>query len=169
MSFSPLEVGKAWFYGEVGKLATLITREGWQTKALRDQFGLKKLSNKMSSDFHAYCVDAWVLAAEQVGTLKPEQKQVMCVIPLDFRKRSLHKQVPAKGGIRPLRGGTRTLGFRRGSLVKSAKYGLTYLGGTSNGKVSLHSLGTGKRLDQNVKLETCKSLGYGSIRFAWAV
>lgn len=168
VSFSPLAVGKTWFYGEIRKLALLVTKQGWETKALRDTHSLKKLKDKMSSDFHAHCVDAWVLAAEQVQASQPTQKQVMCVIPLDFRRRSLHKQVPAKGGLRRLDGGTRSQGCRRGSLVKSLKYGITYLGGSSNGCVSVHDLATGCRLSRNVRLSECKLLNLGgSSRSFW--
>src|SRR5258707_7343764 len=34
--FSPLEVGKHWFYAELGKLAPVVTRQGYETKALRE-------------------------------------------------------------------------------------------------------------------------------------
>jgi len=36
-SFSPLEVGKQWFYVELGKLAPVQTKQGYETKALREQ------------------------------------------------------------------------------------------------------------------------------------
>src|SRR5215469_11644822 len=36
-SFSPLEAGKAWFYVELSKLAPVQTKQGYETKALREQ------------------------------------------------------------------------------------------------------------------------------------
>ena len=41
-SFSPLEVGKAWFYEELGKLPAVQIKQGYETKQLREQLGLKK-------------------------------------------------------------------------------------------------------------------------------
>ena len=47
-SFSPLEVGKAWFYEGLGKLAPVQTLQGYHTKELREQLGLKKTGRKMA-------------------------------------------------------------------------------------------------------------------------
>lgn len=61
-SFSPLQVGKRWFYGELKKIAQLKTRQGYETKALREGLGLKKTKRKLAEVFEAHCVDSWVLA-----------------------------------------------------------------------------------------------------------
>ena len=66
-SFSPLEVGKDWFYTEIRKRWQLRTLQGWQTKEIRDRLGLKKASNKLSETFNAHCVDSWCLAYHTVG------------------------------------------------------------------------------------------------------
>ena len=66
-SFSPLEVGKQWFYEELGKLAPVQTKQGYQTKELREQLGLKKTSKKLAEVWKAHCIDAWVLAYSAVG------------------------------------------------------------------------------------------------------
>jgi len=50
--------------------------------------------------------------------------------------------------------------------VKHVKFGLTYIGGSSKDRVSLHSLETGKRLTQSAKLEEIKFLTYSSWRFS---
>jgi len=65
--FSPLEVGKHWFYAELGKLAPVVTRQGYDTSTLRDQLGFKKISKKLAEVWEAHCVDAWVLAYSAVG------------------------------------------------------------------------------------------------------
>ena len=57
-SFSPLEVGKSWFYSEAQKRWTLFTLQGWETKELRDKLGLKKSSKKLAETFDAHCVDS---------------------------------------------------------------------------------------------------------------
>ena len=61
-SFSPLEIGKQWFYDQLSKLGCIGTKRGFETKELRDNAGLKKSSNKMSETFEAHCVDSCVLA-----------------------------------------------------------------------------------------------------------
>ena len=53
VSFSPLEVGKKWFYSELSKLGKLYTKQGYETKELRDSFGLKKTKAKLSDRFDA--------------------------------------------------------------------------------------------------------------------
>lgn len=166
-SFSPLEVGKKWFYDKLKRIALLSLKEGWETKNLRDIFGLKKSGDKLSNKFESHCVDSWVLAADNLNILrKPINKDIFCIVPLDFRRRSLHLETPKKRNIRRRNGGTRTEGFRKGSLIKSKKFGLTYLGGSNNGRVSLHSLETGKRLTTSVKLgEENRVISYNSIRF----
>ena len=68
-SFSPLEVGKQWFYTEIRKRWQLLTLQGWQTKEIRDRLGLKKSSDKMSETFDAHCVDSWCLAYHVVAVL----------------------------------------------------------------------------------------------------
>ena len=66
-SFSPLEVGKQWFYREIEKRWRLLTLQGYETQEIRDRFGLKKSSNKLSETFEAHCVDSWCLAHHAVG------------------------------------------------------------------------------------------------------
>jgi hypothetical protein len=161
-SFSPLEVGKNWFYNQLDRY---VLKQGWETKQMRDDLGLKKLSNKMSSDFHAHCVDSWVLANDAVsGHLTPDNKKVMLVRPLRFHRRQLHVFVPAKGNMRKRYGGTRSLGFKRGSLVRHVKHGLSYVGGVMRDRISIHSL-DGKRLCQNAKPTDCCFI----TRLSWVV
>lgn len=162
-SFSPLEVGKAWFYEYLKGLGTLTLKHGWETKELRDNAGLKKISNKMSESFNAHCVDSWVLANAVVGGhIKPDHTNILLVTPLRFHRRQLHALQPSKGGIRRRYGGTISLGFKRGSLVKHPKFGLTYVGGNSRGKISLHSIADGQRLCQNAVPKDCKFLAFNS-------
>ena len=164
-SFSPLEIGKQWFYDQLSKLGCIGTKRGFETKELRDNAGLKKSSNKMSETFEAHCVDSWVLANSWVGghTI-PDNKEMLLITPLRFHRRQLHMLQPAIGGIRKLYGGTRSLGLKRGSLVKHPIFGLTYIGGTMKNRISLHSLADGRRLCQNAFPTDCKFLTYNSWR-----
>lgn len=162
-NFSPLEVGKKWFYGEIEKIAKLTTFEGWETKGLRDVLGLKKTSNKMAEVFEAHCVDSWVLANAVVGGHKiPDNTRLLLVSPLKLHRRELHRRQPSRGGIRSPYGGTRSLGFKRGSIVKHQKYGVVYVGGASNGRISLHRIEDGKRLTQVAKPIDIKFLSYST-------
>jgi len=163
-SFSPLEIGKAWFYEELRELAKVETKSGWETKLLRDVMGLKKIGNKMAEVFEAHCVDSWALSASAVGGTVPDNTRIICMTPLRFHRRQLHRFQPSKGGIRKLYGGTRSLGFKRGSLVTHPKYGIAYIGGAMGGRLSLHSTGDGGRLCQNAQPSECKFLAYGSWR-----
>jgi RRXRR protein len=165
-SFSPLEVGKKYFYKELLKIAKLRLKKGYQTKKLRDKFGLKKSKNKLGKDFSCHCVDSWVLANNSVGGhISPENKEILYIQPLRFYRRQLHALQPAKRGIRRPYGGTKSLGFKRGSLVRHPRYGLTYVGGSSKNRISLHSLKDGRRLTRNIKQEDCKFLGYSSWKY----
>jgi len=151
-NFSPLEVGKSWFYNQIKESGlTLHLKQGYETKALRDCYNLKKVSNKAEKSFNAHTVDAWVLAASVSGALKPTWLGLFYWVPIRLHRRQLHAFQPSKGNIRRPYGGTRSMGLSRGTLVKHIKYGLTYIGGTLKERVSLHSIATGKRLTQNAK------------------
>lgn len=164
-SFSPLQVGKLWLYGELGKLSTVHLKSGWETKELRDALGLKKTGKKTAEVFSAHCVDSWVLANWHTGGhATPDNTQLLCIAPLRFHRRQLHRLQPEKGGIRKSYGGTRSLGFKRGSLVKHAKYGVAYVGGFLKDRLSLHALSDGKRLCQNAKPDACGFLTYNTWR-----
>jgi hypothetical protein len=82
-SFSPLEVGKRWFYQELVHSAPVEIRQGWETKQLRDSLSLRKSKQKLAETFHAHCVDAWVLAWALVGGQSvPENMRLLCLTPL---------------------------------------------------------------------------------------
>ena len=151
-SFSPLQVGKKYFYGEVRDKWTLEIYQGYETKAIRDDLGLKKTKGKLAAKFSAHCVDSWALANDHVGGhISPDNEDMLLIKPIQFRRRQLHRQNFKPGGIRSAYGSTRSLGFERGSIVTHPKWGETYVGGTSKGRISLHCRKTGKRLCRNAK------------------
>lgn len=163
-SFSPLQVGKKWFYEELAKIASVDTLQGFETFKLRNDMGLKKSKAKMSDVFEAHCVDSWVLANYYVGGhIKPDNMDMLLITPLQFSRRQLHVQNFSKG-VRKQYGGTRSMGLKRGSWVKHPKYGLCFVGGSSKGRVSLHNLSDGKRFCQNAKLQDIAFLHFGSWR-----
>ena len=165
VNFSPLEVGKLWFYDQLKRHGAVHLKQGWETKELRDVAGLKKSKKKLSEVFEAHCVDSWVLANWLVGGhILPDNKQMLCVTPVRLHRRQLHMLQAAKGGERKSYGGTRSLGLKRGSLVEHSKHGLTYVGGTMGDRVSLHSLVDGKRLTQKANLSDIKFKSYNTWR-----
>jgi len=163
--FSPLQTGKVWFYEELGGFGTIHLRTGWDTKKMRDAAGLKKTSRKLSEIFGAHCVDSWVLANWCVGGhTVPDNTRMLCVSSTRLHRRQLHYLQPAKGGIRSPYGGTRSCGFKRGSLVSHPRWGLVYVGGTSGGRISLHSTVDGKRLTTRAKPSDLRFRAYNTWR-----
>jgi hypothetical protein len=151
-SFSPLQVGKEWLSDQLGKLGKVVLVKGYVTAELRSAFGLEKTKKKSLELFEAHAVDAFVIARNWVGgDTRPENKRLTLITPLRFHRRQLHKLQPSIGGVRKREGGTISHGFKRGSLVKHVKYGLTYVGGYLKDRISLHCVDTGKRLCQNAK------------------
>ena len=56
--------------------------------------------------------------------------------------------------------------LKRGSIVKSKKYGVCYVGGSMEGVgTSLHALRSGKRLCQNAKDKNLVVLSYNYFRW----
>jgi len=158
-NFSPLEVGKQYFYSELEKLGLIvITMQGYETTQLREAFGLKKSPNKSKVAFETHCVDAWVLAAAITGARYPTTQTLYYVEPIRFHRRQLHRLQFSKGGIRKRYGGTISLGLKRGTLVRHTKHGLCYVGGNLNNRLSLHCIRTGTRLTQSGKKEDCHIL-----------
>lgn len=157
--FSPVQAGKEHFYRGVRELGfEPILKPGYETKALRERFGLAKSRDKDEKSFWSHCVDGWVLAASVSGAQKPDHTGFYCLAPIRFHRRQLHRLEPGKGGERRSYGGTRSLGLKRGTLARHPSYGLCYVGGHLSGRLSLHSLKTGKRLTQDAKFEECRVL-----------
>ena len=157
-SFSPLEVGKQWFYAEIQERWKLLTLQGWETKELRERLSLKKSSKKLSETFEAHCVDSWCLAYHAVGGEHTvENTSLMGISPIPIVRRELHRQNSQEGGKRPRYGGTTSGGLVKNTLVRHIKYGLTRISGFGKLGISLYSL-EGKRLCQNAKPSDFKVL-----------
>ncbi|MDJ0651094.1 MAG: RRXRR domain-containing protein [Xenococcaceae cyanobacterium MO_188.B19] len=191
-TFSPLEVGKNWFYSQLQKIAPIELLQGQETAELRNQLGLKKSKNKTAKIFSAHCVDSFTLAYSAVGgETEPSNQDLLIVTPLRFHRRQLHRLEHAPGHIRSRYGGTMSANFKRGSIVRHPKWGLTYVGGEmvrrpratcgrkgtrltrrvkptkrepSRKLISLHSIETGKRLTQSANPKDIQFLTYNTWR-----
>jgi hypothetical protein len=151
-SFSPVQVGKEHLYHLLREMGLRVhTREGWQTKELREQYLLKKTKSKSKQSFESHAVDAWVLAAAISGAKKPTCTRLWYVVPARLHRRQLHRLQASKGGMRKPYGGTRSLGYKRGTLLRHPKYGLCTVGGFDRKKqtISLHTYRTNRRLTQS--------------------
>src|SRR5947209_10556391 len=117
--------------------------------------GLKKTKSKSKQSFESHAVDAWVLAASHSGAKEPTCTRLWYLVPARLHRRQLHRLEASKGGLRKPYGGTRSLGLKRGTLVRHSKYGLCTVGGFDRKKqtISLHGYRINKRLTQAAKVK----------------
>lgn len=170
-AFSPAQVGKEHLYRLLQEMGlTLHTRQGYQTKAWREQHGLKKTKSKSQQSFDSHAVDAWVLAASMSGACQPSCTRLWYLVPALLQRRRLHMLQAAKGGRRRPQGGTRSLGLKRGTLVRHPRYERCTVGGYDRKRqtISLHAYRTGKRLTQGAQVEACRVLTWVAWR-SWLV
>ena len=129
--FSTAEVGKAMTLLELQKMAPVTVVESADTAAWRQQFGLVKIQGPNRPEvFEAQAVDA---AAMLMGTMSCAlgTPPFYVFTALRFSRRSLHRQNPQQGGVRPRFGGTANGTFyRKGDWVE-----VTTLGGRLRGWV----------------------------------
>jgi len=150
--FSPIEQGKQWFYEQIrNKDLNLVIYKGTETKKYRDWQMLPKSKNKVEKSFSAHAVDAWVLAATMVGAFQPTDRSLYYWTPVVNSKRSLHRAIPQKGGIRTRYGGTRCYGLSKGTLVRYRGI-LKYISGYQKERLNLNNPTTGERTDRSAKL-----------------
>ena len=165
-NFSPLEVGKQYFEDQIKERGLVFTKfQGYDTADWRFYRGFKKSSNKLSETWNTHCVDSHCLCEMYLGQDLEPVKKMYVLNFLNLHRRELHQGFK-KGGVRRDYGSTRSEGLNRGTLVKHKKHGLAYVGGTSEGKISLHNIETGKRIGQTFKVEDCKILTRTSWRTA---
>lgn len=167
LSFSPVQVGKEHLYHLLGGMGLTVWKyEGWQTAEARQRFGLKKCKSKSRQSFESHAVDAWTLAATVMGATRPTCTRLWYTTTIQLHRRQLHRLQASKGGERKPYGGTRSLGFKRGTLVRHPKYGLASVGGFDRKRntISLHDYRTNKRLTQGAKIADCVTLTWTPYR-----
>lgn len=147
-SFSPVQVGQKWGIEQLNKIATVVTKFGWQTSNLRKHLGLhKQKQNKKQAIPATHAVDGLVLAASQfidylpfensggrghgwLGQVEITHAPFFVIRRPPVSRRQLHLMIPAKGGVRRKYGGTVTRhnGIRKGDFVEAEKAGIKYQG-----------------------------------------
>ncbi len=170
-SFSPVQVGKEHLYHLLRAMGlTVHLCEGWQTKHFRKEFGLKKTRSKSRQSFDSHAVDGWVLAASITGANQPTCTRLWYVVPAVLHRRQLYRLQASKGGERKPYGGTRSLGLKRGTVVRQPRHGLCTVGGYDRKRstISLHAYRTNKRLTQRAMLKDCQVLSWVAFR-SWLV
>jgi hypothetical protein len=139
--------------------------------------GLKKFKNKLAKIYSAHCLDSGVLANSSTGGhFKPDNTEMLIVIPLRFYLSQLHRLEHAPGHGKSRYDGTLSDGLKRVYLVKNPKYGLAYMGGFMDKPtkknpdrkgISLRCPPlTGKRLSENAVKEELRFLKFNYWRTA---
>ena len=159
--FSPLETGKAYFYKAIEGLSLNVFKwKGYDTSEWRLQAGYKKTSEKLKNTWEAHNVDSHCLCEMVLGYYIKPVKILYLLSFLQVNRRNLFKQTIFKRGVRTRYGGTMSLGFKKNTLVRHPKYGLSLVGGNTKGKLSLHNIRNGSRLCQNAKLSDLTIVSY---------
>jgi len=169
--FSPVQVGKEHLYKLLEKMGLEVHLcRGHQTKELREKYRLKKTKSKSKQSFDSHAVDAWVMAASISGAEKPTCMRLCYIVGAQLHRRQIHRLQASKGGERKPYGGTRSLGLKRGTVVKHPRYGLCTIGGFDRKKhtISLHAYRTNKRLTQGGHVKDCRVLTWVAFR-SWLV
>ena len=169
--FSPIQVGKEHLYNLLKRMGLNVhLRQGYQTKELREKHGLKKTKNKSKQDFSSHAIDGWVMAASVSGAEQPTCTRLSYIVGVQLHRRQIHRFQASIGGERKPYGTTRSLGLKRGTLVKHPKYGLCTVGGFDRKRqtISLHAYRTNKRLTQGAKVKDCRILTWVAFR-SWLV
>jgi len=158
ISFSPLEVGKAYFYQAIKDLnIQLILTEGYNTKLHRDKRGFAKSKAKLDFSWEAHNGDSHSLCEIVLQTDILPYLGLWQINYLQYYRRQLHVLQPIKNNIRKAYGTSISLGMPRGAVI-SYNNNLYYLGGSSKNMVAIHSIITGKRIKQYVKKEDINML-----------
>ena len=147
-SFSPVMVGQNWAVSQLGTIAPVTTRYGWETARMRDILRLTKSRKKSKPALETHAVDGIALAAtvfnrkltthSQNSRLVSFENATVTSTPFSVVRRSpisrrqLHLLQFAKGGKRRKYGGTTTRhGVRKGDYVEATRAGKTYRGWVS--------------------------------------
>ncbi len=146
-NFSTVEIGKTKIRDFIKSYGVELNEfKGWQTKALREKYGYKKISDKAKDCFESHNCDSLALA---VIDKRVEPNKNIIVVDDTYRpkRRRLFDTQCKKGGIREKYSTGVVFGLRKGLLV-----------GFSNGRVGRLDGATGNSLyytSQGMKRTAC--------------
>lgn len=164
LSFSPLEVGKKYFYARLANLEIrVIKTPGFDTKKHRDIRGFRKSNKKLDYSWDAHNVDSHSLTEIGLQTDIKPYLGLYQINFLEYHRRQLHVQSPSAHNIRKPYGTTVSMGKSRGSVARY-KNKLGYLGGVSKGGITIHSILTAVRTDRGVNIKNINILYRSSWR-----
>ncbi len=131
-SFSPIEVGRQYFYAMLKAIGlNAEVKSGNETK-LRDSLGLKKIRSKSEPVFllfESQCVGSWCLAAMAAGAKHPTTRGLYYMVPLRWHRR-LNRMEPGKNWSKEKKIRRNYLPWtKEGNFGKTYKIWLYYIGG----------------------------------------
>ena len=147
-SFSPVMVGQYWAVSQLGSIAPVATKYGWETAKMRDILGLTKSREKSEPILETHAIDGITLAATVFNRKQTVHYRNSRLVSFEnaivtksafavvrrppISRRQLHLLQFAKGGKRRKYGGTTTQhGVRKGDFVEATCAGRTYQGWVS--------------------------------------
>lgn len=158
-NFSTVEIGKArirsWLEGRRTNVTTYV---GWETQALRVEYGYHKSSDKAGDRFEAHCTDALALACH-IGPGHRVNIGPFVVVDDTYRpvRRRLHDTQPARGSVRaPYSRGT-VCGYRKGLLIG--------IPGGQCGRLCGENHGFFRYYNSQGKRQTTRTLAWASTQF----
>lgn len=153
--FTWVMTGKTKLYDFLKTKGELSLYKPEATADARLKCGLIKTHKKGELIFTSQAVDALALCWLNIGARDLAVTSFAVWRRPEIPIRQLHRFEPAKGGIRSPYGGSSALGFRKNTVVWY-KDKLYRTGGTSKGKLSLHSFDfENRRITQKAKPENC--------------
>ena len=100
-NFSTVEIGKNKIRDFVKTIARLTEFKGWETKAIREKLGYKKISDKSKNCFESHCCDSLAIASEIIGNRIVPSLDIIVVdktyLPV---RRKIHDSCFSKGHIK---------------------------------------------------------------------
>lgn len=126
-NFSTIEIGKTKIKEFIKSFGIEIFEyKGWDTKALREKYGYRKISNKSKDCFESHCCDSLSLAVDTTIGERIEPNKNLITVNDTYRpvRRRLFDTQCKKGGIKDKYSKGTVFGLRKGLLI-----------GTSKGKV----------------------------------
>ena len=158
-NFSTVEIGKKMidrFFENKG--IEIEKRKGWETKALREKYGYRKIGNKSSDSFESHCCDSLSLAVEAIVGERVEPCKVI-VVDDTYRcvRRRLYDSNIKKGG--KLEAYSRGI---VGGISKGVKIGMK---SGKEGRLCGMDRGRWRYYDENGKRQTVKKLEWISREF----